>query len=452
MTTKSEKKHSDQTLDNKPVDPLGQVNKKMLGEPEQAPSQISDKESAEGALGELGDLLEPMEPLSISSENGEIGDSGSPLSLEEPAEPSSNEPVDPLDQTNEKVPEEPNEASAISSLRTLVSSEAMLYQGDVESDGTDDYATEPTEPDPDDPMIDDVLGQGDPKGTYKYKNDPDGEEEGISIRETSAKSKLRPGQSSSNNKTIIKVLGSVALAVIIVALVLVFSGALQPTAWIPILTRLPSFLSLSINLPTPTSSAATNPQVETAAQAWLDAPLNDSLLPFAPVDVTSHFYHPSGVKQIELSIDGSVLRTDPSPDTKTGFVYLTQKWSPPVPGTYRLSVRAQSNSGDWGDTANITVTVGEVITVTPSIPAQPITSTITSTPARAITIPDTNTPQVVTQTNTPVIVTRPPTNTATNTAQPPTRPPTDTAQPPTRPPTNTPQPPTRPPTNTPTRR
>jgi len=192
---------------------------------------------------------------------------------------------------------------------------------------------------------------------------------------------------------------------------------------------LPLFLIFAIFIvacnPTPVPFASAVAQV--SANAWIDAPLNDSLLPFAPVDITSHFYHPSGVKQIELSINGSVLRTDPAPDTKTDFVFITQKWSPPAPGEYQLSVRAQSNSGDWGSIAKASVTVGEVITVTPTIPARPITSTITSTPARAITITATNTPQVV------------------------TRPPTNTPQIVTRPPTNTPQPPTRPPTNTPTR-
>jgi hypothetical protein len=171
----------------------------------------------------------------------------------------------------------------------------------------------------------------------------------------------------------------------------------------------------------PTPAPFSSEVAKVSANAWIDAPLNDSLLPFAPVDVTSHFYHPSGVKQIELSVNGSALRTDPSPDTKSDFVFITQKWSPPAPGDYRLSVRAQSNAGDWGDSAAAAVTVGEVITLTPT-PRTPITPTITSTPARVIV-----TSTVVTRTNTPIIVaTRPPTNTATHTAQPPTRPPTNT--------------------------
>ncbi len=56
-----------------------------------------------------------------------------------------------------------NEASAISSLRTLVSSQAMFYQGDLETEGTYDYATDLDEPGTVG-MIDNVLGDGDEAG------------------------------------------------------------------------------------------------------------------------------------------------------------------------------------------------------------------------------------------------------------------------------------------------
>ena len=175
------------------------------------------------------------------------------------------------------------------------------------------------------------------------------------------------------------------------------------------------FLAACDPTPVPSSSEV----AKVSANAWIDAPLPDSVLPFAPVDVTSHFYHPTGVKQIELSVNGSALRTDPSPDTKSDFVFITQKWSPPAPGEYRLSVRAQSNSGDWGDSATAAVTVGEVITVTPTTPVRPITSTVVTPPTRVIT-------PTLTRTNTPQVITRPPTITPTNTPQIVTRPPTNT--------------------------
>ncbi len=56
-----------------------------------------------------------------------------------------------------------NEASAISSLRTLVSSQAMFFQGDIETDGTNDYASSLEELS-NNGMIDNVLGTGTKSG------------------------------------------------------------------------------------------------------------------------------------------------------------------------------------------------------------------------------------------------------------------------------------------------
>jgi type II secretory pathway pseudopilin PulG len=56
-----------------------------------------------------------------------------------------------------------NEASAISSLRTMVSSQAMFYQGDLENDGNYDYAESLTELETAE-LIDNVLGSGTKSG------------------------------------------------------------------------------------------------------------------------------------------------------------------------------------------------------------------------------------------------------------------------------------------------
>jgi hypothetical protein len=52
------------------------------------------------------------------------------------------------------------EASAISSLRRMVSSQAMFYQGDINNDGVYDYATDLSSLDSNE-MVDDVIGDGD---------------------------------------------------------------------------------------------------------------------------------------------------------------------------------------------------------------------------------------------------------------------------------------------------
>ncbi|HNR39859.1 MAG TPA: hypothetical protein PKN61_12560 [Acidobacteriota bacterium] len=52
------------------------------------------------------------------------------------------------------------ESSAISSVRTLVSVQAMFYQGDLDQSGEPDYATELQPLGPNSDLIDEVLGEG----------------------------------------------------------------------------------------------------------------------------------------------------------------------------------------------------------------------------------------------------------------------------------------------------
>lgn len=179
---------------------------------------------------------------------------------------------------------------------------------------------------------------------------------------------------------------------------------------------------------TPTAPAAGSALAAVVAQSWIDAPLPETAHPFAPLEITAHFYHPAGVKQIEFSINGAVLQTLPSPNPKTDFVYLTHTWQPAAPGTYSLSLRAQSSSDEWGNPASITVSIGEVTQVVPTTAApRPVTPTITSTAQPIISITPTNTPPRVIISITPsftpsplsVTVTRPPT-TSTFTSVPPT--------------------------------
>jgi hypothetical protein len=136
--------------------------------------------------------------------------------------------------------------------------------------------------------------------------------------------------------------------------------------------------------PTPPAAAQVSPQ------AWIDAPENMTLIPFASVNVTSHFYHPAGVTQIELSVNGAPVRTDLSPQTNTDFVYISQIWQPPTPGEYMLSVRARSTTGEWGNPASITILVGDL--PTPTATETPVPPTATPTPAATSTPIPTLTP------------------------------------------------------------
>jgi hypothetical protein len=98
--------------------------------------------------------------------------------------------------------------------------------------------------------------------------------------------------------------------------------------------------------------------VSDGPRVWLDAPLNNSTLPLAPLEIVSHSNDPLRVTQIELSVNGSPLRTDPNPDAAQSLVTMRQQWSPPAPGNYTLLVRAQNSASVWSEYAQSLVVIG----------------------------------------------------------------------------------------------
>lgn len=104
-----------------------------------------------------------------------------------------------------------------------------------------------------------------------------------------------------------------------------------------------------------------------SVHTWIDAPLDGSTIPLAPYEVVLHAYDASGVTEVELSANGSVLTTLPNADAGLDLVTLRYTWSPPAPGNYTLSARAKSGNGLAGSEARSMVTVlGEVATAPPS--------------------------------------------------------------------------------------
>lgn len=121
-------------------------------------------------------------------------------------------------------------------------------------------------------------------------------------------------------------------------------------------------------------------------QSWIDAPLNNSTLPLAAVKVISHSSDQAGIEQVELSVNGAVIRTDSNQDTSRTLVVMSQGWTPSAPGTYTLQVRAQNSAGHWSDYAVVNVTVQTQPTDTPTLIVSPtlvvtLTPSITPTPA-----------------------------------------------------------------------
>lgn len=96
-------------------------------------------------------------------------------------------------------------------------------------------------------------------------------------------------------------------------------------------------------------------------QAWIDAPLNESYLPLDPYEIVYHISGQESIAKGELSINDQVVETLSNPDSSKKLATLKYLWTPTEPGTYLLSVRAQSADGTWGPEAQSVVYIdGEV--------------------------------------------------------------------------------------------
>jgi len=120
-----------------------------------------------------------------------------------------------------------------------------------------------------------------------------------------------------------------------------------------------------------TASNATNQPIalKIGPHSWIDAPLNGSNVPLAPVQVISHATDVYRIVSFELSVNGQVVRTDPNPDANQSLVTVTQTWSPNAPGNYTLAVRALNSGSVWGEYARALITVGGVRPPTATSPA-----------------------------------------------------------------------------------
>lgn len=107
-------------------------------------------------------------------------------------------------------------------------------------------------------------------------------------------------------------------------------------------------LAASCNLPTQ----------GTGLHAWIDSPLNGSLLPVdSEVDVISHSNDLAGITNVELSINNVVLRTDAVPNPGEVYVLMSQAWTPTQAGSYLVKVRSQNANGVWSDYGVVSVKV-----------------------------------------------------------------------------------------------
>ena len=98
-------------------------------------------------------------------------------------------------------------------------------------------------------------------------------------------------------------------------------------------------------------------------QAWIDAPLNESVIPLAPYEVVAHASDPSEISSLELYINGEIINTLLNTDTDQLLITFRQSWTPPSPGTYNIQVRAKNGSGEWSDFADVNIRVEDQVSV-----------------------------------------------------------------------------------------
>jgi len=121
-------------------------------------------------------------------------------------------------------------------------------------------------------------------------------------------------------------------------------------------------------------------------RAWFDAPLpNTVFFPPSPCQVVAHGASPSGIATFELSINGAVTASIPSPDTQNSLVTLTQDCGLSEPGNYLLQLRAQDNDGNWSGLAQTNLIIADREEATATLPATELPAPEISTPTLTLT-------------------------------------------------------------------
>jgi hypothetical protein len=134
-------------------------------------------------------------------------------------------------------------------------------------------------------------------------------------------------------------------------------------------------LVTSCNYPGSLTTASSGPQ------AWIDAPLDGSTIPWAPYEIVAHGGG-SNISALEIRINGEIVFSLSNPSSDEPLITSNYTWQPLEPGRYLLQARTQNSAGIYSDYAEATVFVGEK----PETPTDiPVTETApTQTPAPTI--------------------------------------------------------------------
>ena len=132
------------------------------------------------------------------------------------------------------------------------------------------------------------------------------------------------------------------------------------------------------------------------ARVWLDVPLSGLTLPVnEQVKIEGHASSRAGVARIEVSINNSLWQVLEAPPCQDNLCSFNAVWQPDQPGVYTIQVIAMSVDGEASNPDDATLTIGPIITDTPTPTFTPtITSTYTPTSTFTPTLTPTITPTV----------------------------------------------------------
>lgn len=104
------------------------------------------------------------------------------------------------------------------------------------------------------------------------------------------------------------------------------------------------------------------------ATSWIDAPLDGSVLPLAPVDVVAHSADQAGIAEVIFDVDGADVDAAVQPAAASSRLVTSRfRWVPPGFGTYVLTVRARNPAGELGAPATATVVISEDAIPAPTV-------------------------------------------------------------------------------------
>ena len=134
-------------------------------------------------------------------------------------------------------------------------------------------------------------------------------------------------------------------------------------------------------------------QVAGGPQAEIDAPTDGAVLPLAPFTLVAHATAPTGITQVEFSVDGAVVG---SVAGSGSVVVAQQAWTPSAAGAHTIQVRAQNTAGLWSAYAEARITVQGQAPENPPAAAETATTSVTETATLTPAPPPTGTRSVPT--------------------------------------------------------